>query len=87
MRIINVPKRGIGNVTISNITAKAEENNISMYEAISQGKELAFKQLIIKLQEISKNLSLTEIVEQVLELSGLRQELQNEKTLENEIRL
>ena len=87
MRIINVPKRGIGNVTISNITAKAEENNISMFEAITGGKELAFKQLIIKLQEISKNLSLTEIVEQVLELSGLRQELQNEKTLENEIRL
>lgn len=87
MRVINVPRRGIGNVTISNITAKAEENNISMYEAISSGKELAFKQLITKLQEISKNLSLTEIVEQVLDLSGLRQELQNEKTLENEIRL
>ena len=87
MRVINVPRRGIGNVTISNITAKAEENNISMFEAISSGKELAFKQLITKLQEISKNLSLTEIVEQVLDLSGLRQELQNEKTLENEIRL
>ena len=87
MRIINVPKRGIGNVTISNITAKAEENNTSMFEAISSGKELAFKQLITKLQEECKNLSLTEMVEQVLEKSGLRQELQNEKTLENEIRL
>jgi hypothetical protein len=52
MRVINVPKRGIGNVTISNITAKAEENNISMFEAITGGKELAFKQLITKLQEI-----------------------------------
>ena len=87
MRIINVPKRGIGNVTIANITQKAEENNISMFEAISSGKELAFKQLIIELQEICKNLSLTEMVEQVLEKSGLKEELQNEKTLENEIRL
>lgn len=86
-RIINVPKRGIGNVTIGNITAKAEENNISLFEAISSGKELAFKQLIIELQESCKNLSLTEMVEEVLEKSGLRQELQNEKTLENEIRL
>ena len=54
---------------------------------ISSGKELAFKQLILALQESSKNLSLTEIVEEVLEKSGLRKELQNEKTLENEIRL
>lgn len=87
MRVINVPKRGIGNVTIGNITAKAEENNISMFEAISSGKELAFKQLVVELQETCKNLSLTEMVEQVLEKSGLKQELQNEKTLENEIRL
>ena len=87
MRVINVPKRGIGNVTIGNITAKAEENNISMFEAISSGKELAFKQLIIDLQETCENLSLTEMVEQVLEKSGLKQELQAEKSLENEIRL
>ena len=86
-RIINVPKRGIGNVTIGNITAKAEENHTSMFEAITSGKELAFKQLILDLQESCQNLSLTEMVEQVLEKSGLKQELQNEKTLENEIRL
>ena len=86
-RIINVPKRGIGNVTISNINAKAEENNTSMFDAISSGKELTFKQLIKALQETCKNLSLTEMVEQVLEQSGLRQELQNDKSLENEIRL
>lgn len=86
-RIINVPKRGIGNVTIANITAKAEENNTSIFEAISSGKELAFKQIILDLQETCQKLSLTEMVEQVLEKTGLRQELQNEKTLENEIRL
>ena len=86
-RIINVPKRGIGNVTIANINAKAEENNTSMFEAITSGKELAFKQIILDLQQASQKLSLTEMVEQVLEKTGLRQELQNEKTLENEIRL
>lgn len=86
-RVINVPKRGIGNVTIGNITAIAEENNTSMFEAISSGKELAFKQIIIDLQNSCQNLSLTEMVEEVLEKSGLKKELQSEKTLENEIRL
>ncbi len=86
-RIINVPKRGIGNVTIGNISAKAEENNISMFEAISQGKELLFKQMIEELTKECENLSLTEMVEKVLEKTGLRKELKEEKTLESEIRL
>ena len=86
-RIINVPKRGIGNVTIANINARAEENNTSMFEAITSGKELIFKQLIEELTKLSENKTLTEIVELVLEKSGLKQELLAEKTLENEIRL
>ena len=86
-RIINVPKRGIGNVTIGNITKKAEENNISMFEAIESGKELVFKNMILELTKECQNLSLTEMVEKVLEKSGLRKELQEEKNLENEIRL
>ena len=86
-RVINVPKRGIGNVTIGNLTARAEKNNISLFEAISSGKELAFKNMILELQKECENLSLTEMVEKVLEKSGIRKELQTEKTLENEIRL
>ena len=86
-RIINVPKRGIGNVTMANITAISEENNCSLFDAISSGKELAFKNLILELQEICKNLSLTEMVEVILNKSGLKEELEKEKTLENEIRL
>lgn len=86
-RVINVPKRGIGNVTIANINARAEENNISMFEAITSGKELAFKQLIEELQTSSENKTLTELVELVLEKSGLKKELSEEKTLESEIRL
>lgn len=86
-RIINVPKRGIGDKTVGNITAKAEEHNTSMFEAIDSGKELIFKQIILDLQKSCQNLSLTEMVDQVLEKSGIRAELTNEKTLENEIRL
>lgn len=87
MRVINVPKRGIGNVTIGHITDAAEQNNISMFEAIISGKELAFKQIIENLQKTCQNLSLTEMVEEVLEKSGMKEELTKEKTLENEIRL
>ena len=58
-----------------------------MFEAIDSGKELIFKQIILDLQKSCQNLSLTEMVDQVLEKSGIRAELTNEKTLENEIRL
>ena len=86
-RVINVPKRGIGDKTVGNITAKAESAGISLFEAIDSGKELAFKQLIEDLRKTCENLSLTEMVDQILEKSGMKEELTNEKTLENEIRL
>ena len=86
-RVINVPKRGIGNVTIGNLSKKAEENNTSLFDAISSGKELIFKNMILELIKDCQNLSLTEMVEKVLEKSGIRKELKEEKTLENEIRL
>ena len=58
-----------------------------MFEAIESGKEQNFKDLITTLQEDAKSLSLTELVEDVLNKSGLRQELENEKSLEAELRL
>ena len=87
LRVINVPKRGIGDKTVGNITAVADAENISMFEAINSGKELIFKNIISELQEECRNLSLTEMVETILEKSGIREELTKEKTLENEIRL
>ena len=86
-RVINTPKRGIGLKTISNIALKADMNNISMFEAIDSGKELEFKQLILKLKEISKELTLTELVEKILEVTGMKKELEAEKNLESEIRI
>ncbi len=86
-RVINVPKRGIGDKTVGNITAIADAENISMFEAITSGKELVFKQIIQDLQKSCQNLSLTEMVDEVLEKSGIKKELTDEKTLENEIRL
>ena len=87
LRVINTPKRGIGLRTIENLTAQADEHNTSIYEAISSGKELQFKNMIEKLKEISEELTLTELIDKVLDASGMREELESEKTLESEVRL
>ena len=86
-RVINVPKRGIGTKTMENLDAKSSKLGISLFDAISDGKELSFKNLILKMKEECENLSLTEMVDLVLNESGMKQELVNEKTLESEIRL
>lgn len=86
-RVINVPKRGIGAKTMENLDAKSNELGISLFDTISEGRELSFKNLILKMQEECENLSLTEMVDLVLNESGMKQELVNEKTLESEIRL
>lgn len=87
LRAINTPKRGIGLKTIENLTIKADMNGTSIYEAISSGKELEFKKIIEKLKDISAELTLTELIDKVLDASGMRQELESEKTLEAEVRL
>ena len=87
LRVINVPKRGIGDKTIGNISEIANNNNISLYEAISGGKELLFKGIIEEMRILSDNMSLTEIVDMVLDKSGMKRELEQEKTMESEIRL
>ena len=87
LRVINTPKRGIGLKTIENLTAKADEKGTSIYEAITSGKELEFKKTIEQLKSLSEELTLTELIDKVLDASGLRQELESEKTLEAEVRL
>lgn len=87
LRVINTPKRGIGLKTIENLTKKADLENISIYEAISSGKELEFKNLIERLKEVSQDLTLTKLIDKVLDASGMKQELESEKTLEAEVRL
>jgi len=87
LRVINVPKRGIGEATIKKIEETARDNNISMFEAISKGKELGFKNLIFELIKDSEELSLTDLVEDILSKTGIRAEYESNKNLENELRL
>ena len=79
-RIINEPKRGIGLKTIENIEMEAGINGASMFDTISKGKELEFKKLILELSNDALTLSLTELIDDVLEKSGMKEALSSIST-------
>lgn len=85
LRIVNVPKRGIGEKTIENLSQKAMKQGTSLFKAIEDGKLSTFKNTIESISQ--KDCSLTELVDLILEKTGLREELESEKSLEADIRL
>ncbi len=86
-RVINVPKRGIGSKTLEKLRNEALISDSSMFDVISSGKELEFKNLILDLIEESKNTNLSGLVDLILDKSGMRKELEESNALESEIRL
>ena len=87
LRIINVPRRKIGKVTIENLINKANDLNTSIFDAISSSKELEFKELINDFRAKKDSMSLVDFVSYVLDKSGLLHELESEKTIESETRI
>jgi DNA helicase-2/ATP-dependent DNA helicase PcrA len=87
LRCINSPKRGIGAKTIENLQIKADSEDKSIYEVIDSGKELGFKNIIEDLKKKSLESSLTELVDYVINHSGMKQDLVNEKSIEADIRI
>jgi DNA helicase-2/ATP-dependent DNA helicase PcrA len=83
-RVVNFPARGIGARSLENLQDAARAANSSLHAAIPHvagagGVKLAaFAQLIIKLREAA-HLPLPELVDHVIELSGLRAHYKNEK--------
>ena len=62
-------------------------NNTSMYDAIESGKELEFKYLIESLKEKSKELTLTELIDEILDTTKMKYELEIEKTIEADTKI
>uniref|UniRef100_UPI000FD899F1 DNA helicase PcrA n=1 Tax=Paenibacillus kobensis TaxID=59841 RepID=UPI000FD899F1 len=101
VRIINVPKRGIGDTTVGKIAEEAARRGISMYAALGtldefggldvSGKTRAtlvqFRDMIADLTRMVDYLSVTELTEKVLELSEYKLELHRENTLESKARI
>ncbi|KQL27656.1 DNA helicase PcrA [Psychrobacillus sp. FJAT-21963] len=97
-RIINEPKRNIGATSFERIAMYALEQDRSILDALNEvdfmglparavNSVVQFHGLIQNFTQMQEFLSVTEIVEQVLEKTGYRQMLKNEKTIEAESRL
>ncbi|QPC45499.1 DNA helicase PcrA [Mangrovibacillus cuniculi] len=97
-RVINVPKRGVGATSVDKIGRFADMADVSMFEALKDldliglspkiSKAVTeFRQLIKNLHDMQEYLSVTELVEQVIEKSGYRDMLVAEKSLEAQSRL
>lgn len=86
-RVINTPKRGIGQKSVDAIRERAKIENISMFDAIDSGKELEWKNMIYDLIEYSKNSSLSDLIGYVLEKTGLKFEYEKDNSAESQIKL
>ncbi len=86
-RIINVPRRGIGAATIQRVQDYADERGISFYDALreadqittigrSAGKLVPFVTMIQSFRSKTEFYSLSELVKDVLELTGYLKELE-----------
>ncbi|MDR1889358.1 MAG: UvrD-helicase domain-containing protein [Zoogloeaceae bacterium] len=85
LRVANFPTRGIGARSLENLQATAHQINASLYNAAASlsGKSAiavgGFIRLIERLRVETRDLPLPEIVEHVIEVSGLNPHYQNEK--------
>ena len=98
-RIINVPRRGIGDVTVGKLDEFAAVNGMSLFEALTDSQALAelsttasnrvqeFASLIEDLRAVAGDVSLTALADRVLEHSGYMSELRAERTIEAEARI
>ena len=97
-RIINVPKRGIGLTTINRIQESADERGISFYEALlapemipgagrSASKLDSFAALIEYFKGQAEKESLTDLLNEILDMTGYAQNLEADDEIDAESRL
>jgi DNA helicase-2/ATP-dependent DNA helicase PcrA len=85
LRVVNFPTRGIGARSLENLQATAHQMNSSLYNAAASltgkaGQTVgAFIRLIEGLRQETASLPLPEVVEHVIERSGLAQHYRTEK--------
>ena len=96
-RIINVPKRAIGDSTVEQLTQYARQNNMSLYAAVAAPPDTLasrarksvndFSSLIVSLLLAKETLPLSELVQKVIDDSGLIAQYQKEENEENQARI
>ena len=96
-RIINVPKRGIGLTTINRVQMSASERGVGFYEALrtadmisgigrAASKLESFMALMEHFKEQAKTMSISDLMQLVLDMTGYEEELRNEGQIEYEQR-
>lgn len=97
-RIINVPKRGIGQTTVDRIQAYAIQNQISFLEAVFQAdcipdlgratsKIKKFGEMIRNFRDYSMENDISELLSYIIDVTGYKNDLEAEGTDESRSRL
>jgi DNA helicase II / ATP-dependent DNA helicase PcrA len=97
-RVINVPKRGIGSSSVDKMANFATMHDLSLYHTLDSIELVGlspkttraaaeFRNLINNYTQMQEYVSVTELVEEILEKSGYREMLKAEKSIEAQSRL
>ena len=99
LRIINVPKRGIGDASLAKIQAYAAANNVSLFEAVSNAAAIDglssrfvsklddLAGIIFELMNLANEAPVEDLIERVLRDTGYLEELENERTPQAQSRI
>lgn len=102
-RIVNVPKRAIGDTTVKHLQAIADMNDVSLFEAVSMVDDVEgevnllnsktkeklkkFAEMIMSFKGAQNSYNLRDFVSLLIEKTGYLRELQEERTPESEARI
>jgi len=97
-RIVNVPRRGIGKVTLDRAEQLAYDNGVSIFSVLMEASGLSelakasarirsFTDMLVKLRALAEYLDLIELIKAVIDESGIIRELEQEGTIEAKTRI
>ncbi len=96
-RIINEPKRGIGKTSLDKISDLAIDNETSMYDIVKHADQYGLNRVFLSSRDFinvieeargkKDDMSISELVKFLLDKTGYKQALRDEKTIEADNRL
>ena len=98
-RIINVPKRSIGDVTVKKVQEFAESFELNMWDALSEIRSISsltprnvtciepFVQMMENLMELSETTPVSMLIETILEDTGYMEQLKKSNEIEDKSRI
>lgn len=98
-RVVNVPARGIGDVSVARLEEFAVSRGISLYEAACRTEEISglqkrtreaiakFAEVIRHLNELSGSVTVGRLTDEALQVSGYFESLKADPTLQNQTRM